>query len=483
MAAETLWFPYYLVTVKRLQRRHPAYHATTDPNTRRALLVRCLDALEAASCPETRINDMKRVIAGWFLGNISFDQIQRDNISSWVAWAFLDEDLDTIDSDKRVHVDDLVSLIEERLGHVFAPGSNPAAKCIRLTLDPVQATHRPLVYYLATKCLNAVGTRLLYQLGFYYRTLDPMDVAGSGTLRYLYRPATEPTLLGSTPIVFVHGIGIGFAAYLQLLARLPRNVPIYLLEWPHVSMQLQEQVPTIPDTLNFLSGMLRRDKHPRATFVAHSLGTVAVSWILKSPLHRNLVSSVVLLDPVTFLLCDPAIAYNFLYRPPTSVLELLMSYFVSREMYIAHSLSRHFHWSKNILFYDELPLPTADGRGGRNAVLLAGHDAIVPAPRVKAYLAAHHSQSSETLLDVLYYPTRHHGELLLRKSMLDPIMSKILIACGSNPHVSFSHRRMSCRRPAPLYRYKPAWKVVTLGGEKPRIMVVSARKGWGTPSV
>ena len=33
-----------------------------------------------------------------------------------------------------------------------------------------------------------------------------------------------------------------------------------------------------------------------------------------------------------------------MYREPETPGQLLMYYFVSRELYIAHSLARHFHW-------------------------------------------------------------------------------------------------------------------------------------------
>lgn len=415
------------------------------------------------------------------------------------------------------------------MDYTFPPGRNDDVKCIRITLDPVQAAHRPLIYYLVTMGVNKLAHHMLHRLGFRQRTLDPMDVTGHGTLKYLYRGPSEPVPPNALPIVFIHGIGIGLAAYLTLLSQLPRNVPIYLLEWPHVSMQLAEEVPTVPDTISYLSGMLNRDNHTRATFVAHSLGTVSVSWMLNSPLHRSKVGSVVLLDPVTFLLCDPAIAYNFLYRPPSSVLELLMNYFVSREMYIANSLSRHFHWSKNILFWEDLPT----GKEYKNVVLLCEEDAIVPAKKVHRYLRAkmeeadtHDEEAKNTPnLEVLYYEHRHHGELLLRQSMLSKIVEKIQEACGSaNPDPSTAFEStlqeercntsecVTCtsnasspatsrkvryarqpakamptspyrRKPAPAYTpYKPAWKLMEVKmacDEKPRLLIVPSAPGRG----
>lgn len=447
MLAETLWFPYYLWTVKRLQQRHPAYHATSDFASRKSLVLKCLDSLDlaastaAATTPGEAVDArvdiktayLKKVIEGWFLG-AEFSTIRKENMKSWVAWAFLDQDLLLLDKDAASQVDALVKIIESRMNYLFPAGRNDAVKCIRLTLDPVQAAHRPLIYYGVCKTVNKLSHLLLRKFGFYQRTLDPMDVAGSGTLNYLYRPATEPVPANALPIVFIHGIGVGFAAYIPLIAHLPRNVPIYLIEWPHVSMQLAEEVPTIPDTLAFITGMLDRDHHAKASFVAHSLGTVAVSWILNSPLHKGRVGSVVLLDPVTFLLCDPAIAYNFLYRPPSTALELLMNYFVSREMYIANSLSRHFHWSKNVLFHEDLPVAKP---GLRNIVVLSEEDAIVPSPRVKAYLEGSNDSAvgSAVPTEIDYHEGRNHGEMLFRPRLLLSTIEQIRQACGSLPSI------------------------------------------------
>lgn len=139
-------------------------------------------------------------------------------------------------------------------------------------------------------------------------------------------------------VVFVHGIGVGFAHYLRLLARLPRTSACYLVEWPHVCMQVVEDVAPVDATVAALAGLLRADGHDSdggdggqdargdgrggATFVGHSLGSTCVAWMLHDPAARRLVKAAVLLDPVTFLLMDPGIAYNFLHRPPASVLEV-----------------------------------------------------------------------------------------------------------------------------------------------------------------
>jgi pimeloyl-ACP methyl ester carboxylesterase len=156
------------------------------------------------------------------------------------------------------------------------------------------------------------------------------------------------------PLVFVHGIGIGFPHYLGLISKFPSEVDVYLVEWPHVAHQITASVPTAEETVSSICGVLDADKHPQACFFAHSLGTASVSWMLHHPEGCRKVASTILVDPVTFLLCDPTVATTFVYNDPKNEIDFMMHYFVSRELFIANALSRHFNWSHNIMFVEEL---------------------------------------------------------------------------------------------------------------------------------
>ena len=139
---------------------------------------------------------------------------------------------------------------------------------MRLTLDPVFATQRPFAFYAFTYCINlaaymALRSNMGWGLGF--RHLKEFD-APSSAQRIYYRPAPKTNSsiasggrggdgvygaggggggggerMGSgkaLPVVFVHGLGIGFAHYLALIAALPTEVDVFLVEWPYVTMQM-----------------------------------------------------------------------------------------------------------------------------------------------------------------------------------------------------------------------------------------------------
>ena len=56
------------------------------------------------------------------------------------------------------------------------------------------------------------------------------------------------------------------------------------------------------------------------------------------------VAAVAMVDPICFLLHYPIVAYNFVHRPSHAAGERLVHYLASRELYISHYISRHFHW-------------------------------------------------------------------------------------------------------------------------------------------
>jgi hypothetical protein len=92
-----------------------------------------------------------------------------------------------------------------------------------------------------------------------------------------------------------------------------------------------------------------------ACFVAHSLGTAAVSWMLHNKKVRDFVHSTVLIDPVTFLLSQPKVCATYVHPDPKCTGTYISSYILARELYISNALSRHFNWSENAIFLEDLP--------------------------------------------------------------------------------------------------------------------------------
>jgi hypothetical protein len=94
-------------------------------------------------CQDT-ILDHRRYVSMWFL-NVPPAAIKRENIKDWFRWAFLNTAMDDPTYDDEV--EGYVKKLERRTGMYFGPG-RASVKCLRLTVDKVNALHRSLIWYL-----------------------------------------------------------------------------------------------------------------------------------------------------------------------------------------------------------------------------------------------------------------------------------------------------------------------------------------------
>jgi hypothetical protein len=125
-----------------------------------------------------------------------------------------------------------------------------------------------------------------------------------------------------------------------------------------------------------------------------------------------------MVDPVTFLLHLPEVAYNFTARKPRRANERQLHYFASTDMMVAHTLARHFFWAQNILWKDEL-------RGRDVTVSLGGRDLIVNTETVGRYLAGVDLKSEDGSwkerglqghgLETVWWPTCDHAQVFERR--------------------------------------------------------------------
>jgi hypothetical protein len=240
---------------------------------------------------------------------------------------------------------------ERHVAHgTLPPGHDPRHDPMRLNLSEVRFQHRPLAIYAGVLGIGMVAGAYMRWLGFRRCT--------SGRLSYWYRPAVltpaelDACIPRSDPLVLIHGIGIGVFTYLHLLRPLCQTLnpgtcverSIYVLELPYISMRLDaDDVPSLMQHVHAIADMLyehemgereaiaagrirRRDvckgsgvpfdigassrrltldevqqsADPiKALVVSHSYGTFVSTWLVKY--RPDLISSVVLIDPVCFL--------------------------------------------------------------------------------------------------------------------------------------------------------------------------------------
>jgi hypothetical protein len=126
----------------------------------------------------------------------------------------------------------------------------------------------------------------------------------------------------------------------------------------------------------------------RFVLVSHSYGSIIASHLLKSDRFSSLIGPTVFIDPVSFLLHLPDVAYNFIARRPARDNEYQLWYFGSKDIGVAHTLARRFSWIDNIIWKEDLGIKAKkDQQEGRNVtVVLSGKDLIVDTETVGQYL-------------------------------------------------------------------------------------------------
>ncbi|EPQ59444.1 hypothetical protein GLOTRDRAFT_109691 [Gloeophyllum trabeum ATCC 11539] len=385
------------------------------------------EALTKLEYSDPRAIDFRNCLRIWF-GKAPWSQIHTQEVYAWLYWSIFNEALPPLDSlspAQRAALDDALNMIEMRTGSTIPRGSNPDIKPILLTLDPVNVSFRPLVWYLFVTAAN-YSIRKWCQYGWgaqfgRYKNMEYMVRVPEG-----WSPATGPH-----PIVFLHGLGLGLTQYKLFLTHLHETFPdrpLLVPLQPQISQDIfhprflkpmgrHEMADTLAEllkSLNWVRDVSNEDSDSEKetsdeerskgiTLLSHSNGSYVHGWMLKS--HPEMVYRSCFVDPVTFCSWEGDVCYNFLYRPCSNGLELIMRYFVGTELGVANLLQRHFDWSSNSLWYEEIPNARDPAR---TMFLLGGKDAIVNAERVKRYLRSHGIRKG-----LWYDPKGRHGQALL----------------------------------------------------------------------
>ncbi|KAI8384936.1 Alpha/Beta hydrolase protein [Radiomyces spectabilis] len=407
LGAELVFYVFFYITRNRMQRCLPS--VTPSPKERRELFKVCL----------ANVVDAKEWLRGWFMqGNNaschpSFCEIYRENVAEWLAWAFFSAPLEDVleDDSLRSELDWMINRFESMYDVVFAPGYNDDISTFRINLDPINAHHRPLVFYVLVIGLSWVFGLVLQCWGF--KSYGPETRSTIWNLIELQQPYTSHKRTERIsywfrdgnrdlkPIIFIHGIGAGLMCYGRFLRMLMSlDAPIFCIELSFVAMRCVEDVPTMQETIRDFEKMLQHHGFENAIFVSHSLGTAVTAWTLKY--LRERVAGVVFIDPICFMLHYKDLCVNFVYRIPTTASQSIIKYFASTELYISYYISRHFHWFQTALFLapeDTAKSPITIHMPERTTVFLSEKDNIIDSSRVAAYLQEH--QIKMTLMENL----------------------------------------------------------------------------------
>ncbi|THH33144.1 hypothetical protein EUX98_g1045 [Antrodiella citrinella] len=390
---------------------------------RQALFSRCF----------TQVRDFE-LAAGWFHPSSPTD-VKKENMIEWLLWALFSCNPEDSEEEWEQELHEYVHKLEELMDLKLEPGLNERVRSMRITLDPVIMVHRPLVWYTIVWIVDGYTSVYMYRHGFAHYSRHawfahfpprlfprPSKTTSEPRISYWYRPHKSTT---KRPIVFLHGIGIGlwpYCPYFSEIIAADPDVGIIAIESLNISMHMSPPPLDREEFLAALTNILDFHGMDQIVVSGHSYGTVLAAHMFKNPALSSRVVAWQLMDPIPFLLHLPAVAYNFVYRKPRTANEWQLWYFASRDADIARFLSRHFFWTDNILWKEDL-------KGKPVGVVLSGSDQIVDVAEVRRYLTGEKDmelQWKEGDLEVLFCPGLDHAQVFdtiqLRKPLVDMIM-------------------------------------------------------------
>lgn len=445
-ALDALYYLFIWVPHNKQLKNEARHPPPPSPRDRRVLFDKVIN----------HITDFERYLGGWFLGADVRD-VKRDNVRDFVLWAFFDTAPETATEQDILDASDYVDVFERKLGRKLEPGRGNA-RGLRLTLDAVETRYRTFSWFLIVGIVDFATHVYFSWHGFQYHAQPRSEVfsvypprlqslfarkqSASKQLGYWYRPHTASD---KVPVVFLHGIGIGLYTYAAFLARLSSafhrsgDIGVIAIEILPVSFRMTNAPMGKLEFLDQLNTIL--DSHGWSSFVltAHSYGSVLASHMVHSPTFASRIHGIVLTDPVSIMLHLPDVAYNFTRRKPKRANEWQLWYFASMDPGVAHALGRHFFWSENIIWKEELLTLPGDMRKKRNvAVCLAERDLIVDTVSIARYLADddgwvpggvdnHHVARDG--IEILWFPGLDHGQMFDSRSNQDRLLSVVQQSC------------------------------------------------------
>lgn len=364
--------------------------AHTTRKERRQLFQKCL----------ATIDDPVRYVSLWHRGAPA-ESLGRENAKEWVRWAFLNKSAWCPDEDDEV--EEYVSALENLLpnGMKFRPGRVPGIKTLRFSLDPVNISHKPLIFYILGVGITDIYTAIVMSYYGYqhYSTkrwftsfpsrpqnlLSPHRSAAK-YVSYWHRPHTSKK---SLPILYIHGIGI-LHTYGDFFAELAAEVDsrassldgtigIIVLEILPISFRIAHPALSAAEMCSEIQAILHQHSWSQFVLMANSFGTATSVHLLRNPSISPQIRDVVFIDPIPFLLHLPDTAYNFTRRLPQSASEHQLYYFASTDIGAAHTLSRRFSWVDSIYWKEDL-------KDRRWTIMLSERDIIVAVEPIGRYL-------------------------------------------------------------------------------------------------
>jgi hypothetical protein len=252
-------------------------------------------------------------IMGWFY-DVPFERLRMEDALSYMAWMRyglpLESGVLTNEEIESLCEFDLPLLLENVNNGKSLPKRNAqeeALPIMRFNCEPLRYRHKPMLFYGATHGIKMALQIALEKMGFVYvKAEDPEKDLSYWSRLPTTRSDTKSNDIKaqdgaskeSNSLVFIHGVGgLGFCYKLieDLKMATRGDTPIILIDLPHVSLQMYNEIPKIQSQVESIFSIIdditddtTGDNSPpsKATLVGHSYGTAIMSWMVQSKPER-----------------------------------------------------------------------------------------------------------------------------------------------------------------------------------------------------
>ena len=366
-------------------------------------------------------------LKGFFLNINDVNDIKHDNIKSFLAWALYNLSLSTLTLSQHGEIDSFIRNMEDKFNIKFEEGYNENISHVKMTLEDIPFIHRPLMMYVFAGLMDILLNFTLLKCigGFTQLEID--------NTKYWFRSCNND----KPPIILFHGITSGWVFYIRFIYTIAERRTVILIDVDAIKVKsLNFNVPNAEQVTSIVVKILQRHQYSntKASIIGHSFGSILATWVIKT--RPDLISHITLLDPVSILLCLPDVAYNFIYRKQSTIMQFLIYFCASRELTISNLLHRNFIWHNNLLNLDSLPanIPVIVG--------LSGNDEVLNSPVVSKYIdIINRKRENDKLYPIttLYFNQYSHGQCLVSSSALNTIKDALYSSEKlTRKHVHFS---------------------------------------------
>jgi len=295
---------------------------------------------------ENSIYYFEKFLAGAFLHSTNITDIYTKNYDSFLAWYLFMRHLEDVNLEQLKSIQELRNSAFKKFLPKGKYGYNKDAKHCSLGLDRrIEYTHKPLVL----KCVLS-GLQLHYEFCYLlkngFRKFEHYGIS----YWYLKHPqATQP------PILFFHGICTGWNAYSTIIEEfIKNNRSLILINYECIVLNsMCFQVPKYTQMTDVVVAILEKHLIDQISLVGHSWGTFIAGWIIKTIPSK--ICHLTLVDPISTFVPYPETSYEVCYKPPTSLDDYLLYYFLRTDLTVGHTLARHFAWYNMVLSYTQIP--------------------------------------------------------------------------------------------------------------------------------